>query len=545
MPLPQKRGAFGANSLHLVLKIRLSLFLFLLLAAGSAFAQDRIEIIHAEELASDNGLSKGAKRLIGNVALKQNDVLLTCDSAYFYTETNQVQAFSHVVITQGDSLHITCAHALYDGTKKQGELQGDVVMINGASTLRTDRLLYDSNRKLGYYLTGGTVVANGLTVTSRHGFYRTQEKTTFFQGKVVVVGTDLNMQTDSLNYRPEQNTADFFGPTVIRSQGSIIYSELGSFNTKTGKGRFSRKNKIINDGGQTVAADRINFDRETNYGCAEGHAIITDTANNLIVNSELAELYDRGNRVVATGNTVLKTFTSADTTYLYADTLRSFLNAKDSVRNFLAFHHVSVLDSNAALVCDSLSYSSSDSIFRCYGKPIAWFDAYQAYGDTLYIHRDKQGLRTLDLVANSMVINRVDSFKYNQIKGKFINANFALGKLANVYVKGNAQSIYYVAEDITKDVGVNQIACTTMRIEVRNGRPGLIRTYGTPTGRLTPSAQANPDDLQLKGFRWQPERKPSFAKPRPFALANGQTQGTKKKPVEKPASKKQKREKRK
>lgn len=46
----------------------------------------KLEIMNAELTAYDIKLGKDARKLLGNVQLKHEDVVMSCDSAYFYDQ---------------------------------------------------------------------------------------------------------------------------------------------------------------------------------------------------------------------------------------------------------------------------------------------------------------------------------------------------------------------------------------------------------------------------------------------------------------------------
>ncbi len=82
-------------------------------------AQDkqRIDIEEADYLDSDQKIVANAMRLIGNVRLRHNNVLMWCDSAYAYNGTNRVDAFGNVHINQGDTAHLYADMIYYDGDR--------------------------------------------------------------------------------------------------------------------------------------------------------------------------------------------------------------------------------------------------------------------------------------------------------------------------------------------------------------------------------------------------------------------------------------------
>jgi lipopolysaccharide assembly outer membrane protein LptD (OstA) len=75
----------------------------------------QVELLNSDYLQVDERLGKDVKRLVGNVAFKHDDVLLYCDSAYLYTLTNSLDAFSQVHINQGDSVNMYGDKLKYDG----------------------------------------------------------------------------------------------------------------------------------------------------------------------------------------------------------------------------------------------------------------------------------------------------------------------------------------------------------------------------------------------------------------------------------------------
>ena len=60
---------------------------------------------------------QNAQRLVGDVKIQHEDILMWCDTAYTFTGTNRVDAFGHVHINQGDTLHLYANKIFYDGDK--------------------------------------------------------------------------------------------------------------------------------------------------------------------------------------------------------------------------------------------------------------------------------------------------------------------------------------------------------------------------------------------------------------------------------------------
>ena len=104
-------------------------------------AKKYIEVRHADEGIDEIEKLTGIKvsRLLGNVLLFHNEMLMHCDSAHFYPTINQVRAFSRIHIEQGDTLDIYGDYLFYDGGSENASL---IVMLN----LLTKRLICIQNQ---------------------------------------------------------------------------------------------------------------------------------------------------------------------------------------------------------------------------------------------------------------------------------------------------------------------------------------------------------------------------------------------------------------
>ena len=99
----------------------------------------------------DKSLGNGAKRLLDNVEFEHEGARMYCDSAYFYSETNSLDAFSNVYINQGDTIHLYGDFLNYNGNTRLAKIKHNVKLINKETTLLTDSLDFDLADNVGYY----------------------------------------------------------------------------------------------------------------------------------------------------------------------------------------------------------------------------------------------------------------------------------------------------------------------------------------------------------------------------------------------------------
>ena len=159
----------------------------------------------AENLSFDQERIADAQILKGDVLFRHDDALMYCDSAYFYENTNSLDAYGHVRLVQGDTLLGFGDKLFYDGNTKLARLRRHVKLIHGRAdenptVLTTDSLNYDRAAGVAYYYTGGTVKDSLNTLTSVRGNYRPNTKQAVFSKKVVLENPKFTLTSDTLLY---------------------------------------------------------------------------------------------------------------------------------------------------------------------------------------------------------------------------------------------------------------------------------------------------------------------------------------------------------
>ncbi len=207
-------------------------------------------------------------------------------------------------------------------------------------------------------------------------------------------------------------------------------------------------------------------------------------------------------------------------------------NPADTVQTRIikAYHGVKIFKTNIQAKTDSLFYTSADSTLRCYSNPIIWSEGSQQVGDTIYVQFKNKKLNNLQAIKNAFLVNTpADSLRFNQIKGRLMTGFFYNGKLKNLYVDGNAESIYYTQDDSTKVYKeMNQTLSSRIKFIFKNKENAIedIVYIKGVEGALNPENTIAKDHA-LKGFSWKPSERPkskkdaigSSGKPKPKAKA--------------------------
>lgn len=183
--------------------------------------------------------------------------------------------------------------------------------------------------------------------------------------------------------------------------------------------------------------------------------------------------------------------------------------SKDSIRYFIAFHHVRIFNDSLQAVSDSLHYSTEDSTFKLFTNPIVWNGKTQVTGDTMYLYTRNQKPERLYVFFNGLVINNPDPGIYNQIGGRTINGYFKDGEIDYIRVKGSpAECIYYPQDDDSAYIGMNRSKSDVIDIYFVSKELNKVKFINDVDGTLFPLRQVPEDKKQLRGFLWQDSRRP-------------------------------------
>ncbi|CAN5270891.1 OstA-like protein [soil metagenome] len=486
----------------------------------------QINLRHANSL---KGSKAGFQRLIGAVEFEQQGMVMTCDSAHFYSEANSLDAFGHVHIQQGDSLNIWGDLLKYNGNERKAELNKNVRMVDADMTLTTDAILYDMNSKVASYSTGGKIINKENTLTSQIGAYSTEGKVLTFKKNVVLVNPQYVMKCDTLRYLPNSKISYFLGPTTIQStnNSNFIYCENGFYDSGNDICQF-QKNAYIITKDQTLKGDSIWYNRKIGLGKAMKNVQIIDTTQKITITGDLAIHNEFTNISLITGNALYIQAFTQDSLFLHADTLKSITiydttaitrkkkNPEDTIalepqRIVLGYHHVRFYKTDLQGKCDSLSWTSADSTMRLFNDPVLWSGGNQLTAEKVSIITHHGEILQLNMDNSAFIVSEEDTSRYNQIKGKKMTGYFYKNELYKIYVEGNGQTLYY-AKDNGSIMGVNRADCSSLVIILKDEEVQSITFYNHPEATLYPPLDLPPREALLKDFRWRGKEQPLSVK---------------------------------
>lgn len=470
-----------------------------------------------------------------------------------YDMANKIATYhTGATMTNGKS-QLTSTHGYYFVNEKEAFFKGDVLVTDPEFTMRTDTMAFNTETQTVRFLAPTLISQPKGKIYTESGFYDIENNVAEF---------DANPQYEREGQRGRAKKMRYFGATkeyILEGDAHIleekdnrtIDADVIRYNTETEKAilvgnahyrdssqditgaqiRYDSREKHyqlvgrgrVSDPPNIIEADSLDFNDQLGAGLAEGSVIWQDTASDFTIlawrmdyNKKTEYLNAFGAFGAAnfdgSGRPMLKTLIEKDTLYMTADTLTSFKpDSSLDTRLLLAHRDVRIFKSNLQAVCDSLSFSSADSIFWFYKinqLPVIWSDTSQFSGDTIRMALKNSKLDKIWLRQNALVINSEDEQFFNQIKGRNCTTFFRDDQAREMLVEGNAEAVYYALDDKRAYIGVNETQCSEMRLYFGNNKVESIKFYVEPKGKFSPMREAGKETRKLEGFFWEKTRRP-------------------------------------
>ena len=460
----------------------------------------KVYLIHSNTLSFDKAVKPDAQILNGDVCFRHDSSYMYCDSAYFFEQTNSLEAFSNVRMEQGDTLFVYGDYLFYDGNTQVAYLRENVRMENGQVTLFTDSLNYERIPNIGYYFEGGLIVDSLNQLSSFYGQYSPETKLAVFNDSVQVENPDFTLYSDTLHYDTESKVATILGPSVIVSDSGTIHTSRGWYDTVNNTSLLLDQSQV-ESGEKILIGDSIFYNRDTGMGEVYGNMSLIDTAQHVTLQGEYGYYNEQTGYAFATDSAHFLEYSQGDTLFLHADTLQ--MVTVDSVyREIKAYYGVRFYRIDMQGVCDSMQFNTRDSVLYMYTEPVLWNEQYQLYGDTIAIYMNDSTIEYAHVIQFAFAAQHVDSSYYNQLKGNDLKAYFEGQAVHQIDVAGNAESIFYPLEKDGAKVGMNETKSGFLTIWVKDNKLDKLKIWPSPVGSMTPIPDLKPDQKMLKDFYW-------------------------------------------
>ena len=187
------------------------------------------------------------------------------------------------------------------------------------------------------------------------------------------------------------------------------------------------------------------------------------------------------------------------------------LAPKDSTKiSFIyGIRNVKVFRNDMQVACDSLAYTNLDSLIRLYENPIVWNEIKRQYSaDSITVIVKNRSIDRASLMSNAFIIVQEDTLSYDQIRGTEMMAYFdSTGALRRFDSMGGASGVFYIEENGSLAT-VNKFESKMLTATLKDGNIQDLNYFDAVKTDAYPVVQMKKDEKILKGFDWQPDKRP-------------------------------------
>ncbi len=153
------------------------------------------------------------------------------------------------------------------------------------------------------------------------------------------------------------------------------------------------------------------------YGEGFSNIELLDEEQNIILRGNHAFVNQMENRALLTDSAMFIYIMDDDSVFVHADTLRTMTDSAGH-RLLKGYHDVRLFKSNLQGICDSLFYSTQDSILRLFHKPVLWSGGNQLSAEYIEIWTKNREIDQLHMQQLAFLINQEDSVEIQPDQGK-------------------------------------------------------------------------------------------------------------------------------
>ncbi len=508
----------------------------------------------------------------GNVQILQNETVLSSDNLKYYIDNDLAQfrgsvvqlidkdhntlrtrhldyntADSVAVFQNGGAMRdkdgqiIESRNGTYDSKIKVFTFENDVNMFTDSIFIKTRSLVYESEKDLATFGYATDAWKDKSMLSANEGWYDRANEVFFFRRNVHVMTEDQEGWCDTMYFYRNTSDVDMLGNAQITDTTRNVFSLAGriEYLDSLSKVTLTRKPAVISEAqNKDGSIDTVYLGAEkliyyTIQKCDIDSLLMVD-AEKRIAAMQVDPVGEYRRKAAAEAAKAAEEAAKNDPNYRPKSLSTPKQEPKMPVEDSLAIstdsvtvmdvpaprdttdigflearRNVKIYKKDMQIICDSLLYSDVDSLARLFESPMIWQEEKKQYqSDSIYLVVRNGAIDKASLMANAFITIQEDTVHYDQIKGTEMLAYFnADGELSRFDVLGGASALFYVEENEVLAT-VNKPESKMLSALLENGEVQRIYYFDQAKNDGYPIVQLSKDEQILKGFSWQPEKRP-------------------------------------
>lgn len=416
-------------------------------------AQSRVSILSAESASGSRIDGEFVRKILGNVTLSTNNLILRSDSVYQYVDQGLLVAFNSEIETENEMIWSDTLY--HDLNLEFSRLRGRVIIQAESYTVFSDSMDVDHDLELAYFRVPVRFQDDKGVLLAENGLYFQAADSALFRGNVQLSDETQYLEADSLFMNRAIELYELFGN---------VYAD--------------------------DYEDNVRFSGDYLYADSSGYRLLMGSA-------WLMEISE----------------TEADTTHLFAEKIE--LTETDTTSFMDAFQNVRIWANSFSAVADTASFRDDIEQFILRSSPILWQKNMQLTGPYIEAFLKDDEIDFLRSYTRPIVVQE-DSLtgRFHQMTGDTLDAFFDEGLIRRIAVFNNAEIIFHQRDENDEPDGlIELISLGRSTMDFLEGELDFFKAEENIEGSWLPEDPANVT-RRLENFQWNPERKPEKPIPR-------------------------------
>lgn len=520
----------------------------LITLSGDAVVQQGRTTISGDSIVVNQ--QTGIAEVFGNVHINDADSVHTYAGYLKYIGNERVAYLKqHVKLTDGKAV-LTTNDLEYNIQTGIARYSNGGKVINGTTTLTSTDAVYLSDTKDVFFKNNVHLTDPKSDIIADSLRYNTYFKEAYFISPTRIKTKNSVINTSSGTYNIETGNAVFLERTSISDSTHFLSGDKIASDEKSGMIQIEGKGKLVDSANSvTVLGDQILLDRNANsflatrkpvmifYKDNDSTYVAADTLFSGLRKYDTLQTRKLGEKDTLQLNKAAEYVTVSNDSFpkkqgmifslntdssihdkndrqvnnapLSIDSMIKQPAPKDSIRYFIAFHHVRIYNDSLQAVSDSLHYSTEDSTFKLFYDPVFWNNQTQVNGDTMYLFTENRKAKRLYVFNKSLVVNKTREGFFNQMGGRTLNGYFKEGVIDYIRIKGTpAESIFYPQDEDSAYVGMNRSSADVIDIFFIKKELDKVTFVNDVNGTMYPLNQIPADEKFLRAFDWKDKVRP-------------------------------------
>lgn len=517
-------------------------------AIGNVFIhkQDSLEIYANEAYYFGN---REQAKLKGEVALLKGVYTLQTEELEYDFNTEEAYYYNGGQLKDTLST-LTSKIGRYNTKTQEAIFRDSVIMVTPDQTIETEKLTYNTDDKWAYFEGKTKISTKDQVILTDKGKYNTETGKAIINGNPTIEDEDTQFSAEKIElsekggigkatgnvqyYNKESKVklnaqeVEQIDENTIKAVGNVdLFSEKDSIQLYSKQLSLTEKNKGTDQEERIFFAERdvhiiqqkdsiqlfaqkANINEATKEFKAYNQVKVLMEKEQSELLADTLEFSDIDGYGIAKGRPFITAVQEQDSIFMTAKTLEAIRDetTPDSTYNFIANKQFKLFKSDLQAIADSAYINNQNEIITLLKNPTLWSDSTQMSADSIRIFLKEQAIEKVEFRKNCMFINLVDNQLFNQMKGKEMDVYFQNQNIDQLFVDGNAETIFYVKDELEAYVGVDEMKSGQIKATFKEGEMDEVIWLKQQEGTTHPFQTIDPKNFLLNGFSWRENQRP-------------------------------------